>query len=214
MFLNATVLNERDRAARGIQERRVVAARGDAQRAGQGRAFRAAYLGDLSAFAGARARRSEGVGRALAAWRADRPARRRAGDRQGQHRHQGRPSSRRHGGSDMALAAADAPPAARLREAGAILFSKTTMPDYGMLSSGLSSFHKLARNPWNVARNPGGSSAAPPPPPPPVMGRCTSAPTSAARSACRPVGAASSGSSRAPAASRSIPPISAASPGR
>jgi Asp-tRNA(Asn)/Glu-tRNA(Gln) amidotransferase A subunit family amidase len=61
--------------------------------------------------------------------------------------------------SDMALAAADAPPAARLREAGAILFSKTTMPDYGMLSSGLSSFHKLARNPWNVARNPGGSSA-------------------------------------------------------
>jgi aspartyl-tRNA(Asn)/glutamyl-tRNA(Gln) amidotransferase subunit A len=28
-----------------------------------------------------------------------------------------------------------------------------------MLSSGLSSFHRLARNPWNVARNPGGSSA-------------------------------------------------------
>jgi aspartyl-tRNA(Asn)/glutamyl-tRNA(Gln) amidotransferase subunit A len=53
----------------------------------------------------------------------------------------------------------DAPPAARLREAGAIIFSKTTMPDYGMLSSGLSSFHALARNPWNLARNPGGSSA-------------------------------------------------------
>jgi len=30
----------------------------------------------------------------------------------------------------------DAPPAARLREAGAVIFSKTTMPDYGMLSSG------------------------------------------------------------------------------
>jgi Asp-tRNA(Asn)/Glu-tRNA(Gln) amidotransferase A subunit family amidase len=56
-------------------------------------------------------------------------------------------------------AAADAPPAARLREAGAILFAKTTMPDYGMLSSGLSSFHPLARNPWNLDRNPGGSSA-------------------------------------------------------
>jgi aspartyl-tRNA(Asn)/glutamyl-tRNA(Gln) amidotransferase subunit A len=56
-------------------------------------------------------------------------------------------------------AAADAPPAARLREAGAIRFAKTTMPDYGMLSSGLSSFHALARNPWNLARNPGGSSA-------------------------------------------------------
>lgn len=56
-------------------------------------------------------------------------------------------------------AAEDAPPAARLREAGAILLGKTTMPDFGMLSSGLSSFHALSRNPWNPARNPGGSSA-------------------------------------------------------
>ncbi len=53
----------------------------------------------------------------------------------------------------------DAPSAARLREAGAVMFSKTTMPDYGMLSSGLSSFHPLARNPWNVGKTPGGSSA-------------------------------------------------------
>src|ERR1035437_4836524 len=56
-------------------------------------------------------------------------------------------------------AAADAPPAARLREAGAVIFSKTTMPDYGMLSSGLSSFHPLTRNPWDLSKNPGGSSA-------------------------------------------------------
>jgi Asp-tRNA(Asn)/Glu-tRNA(Gln) amidotransferase A subunit family amidase len=56
-------------------------------------------------------------------------------------------------------AAADAPPAARLREAGAIIFTKTTMPDFGMLSSGLSSFHPLTRNPWNLSKNPGGSSA-------------------------------------------------------
>ena len=53
----------------------------------------------------------------------------------------------------------DAPPAARLREAGAICLGKTTMPDYGMLSSGLSSFHPLSRNPWDLAQNPGGSSA-------------------------------------------------------
>src|SRR5882724_4973370 len=53
----------------------------------------------------------------------------------------------------------DAPPAARLREAGAVIFSKTTMPDYGMLSSGLSSFHSLTRNPWDLSKNPGGSSA-------------------------------------------------------
>ncbi|MBX3655234.1 MAG: amidase, partial [Ramlibacter sp.] len=54
---------------------------------------------------------------------------------------------------------ADAPPAARLREAGAVMVTKTTMPDYGMLSSGLSSFHKLARNPWDLGKTPGGSSA-------------------------------------------------------
>jgi aspartyl-tRNA(Asn)/glutamyl-tRNA(Gln) amidotransferase subunit A len=56
-------------------------------------------------------------------------------------------------------APADSPPAARLREAGAVIFSKTTMPDYGMLSSGLSSFHPLTRNPWDLSKNPGGSSA-------------------------------------------------------
>ena len=56
-------------------------------------------------------------------------------------------------------AAADAPPAARLREAGAVMVAKSTMPDYGMLSSGLSSFHPLSRNPWDVSKGPGGSSA-------------------------------------------------------
>lgn len=53
----------------------------------------------------------------------------------------------------------DAPPAARLREDGVIIFAKTTMPDYGMLSSSLSSFHPLTRNPWDLSKNPGGSSA-------------------------------------------------------
>ncbi len=56
-------------------------------------------------------------------------------------------------------AAEDAPPVARLREAGAVIFSKTTMPDYGMLSSSASSFHALTRNPWNVTKTPGGSSS-------------------------------------------------------
>ena len=60
---------------------------------------------------------------------------------------------------DLVPAAADAPPAARLRESGAVIVAKTTMPDYGMLSSGLSSFHKLARNPWDRSKTPGGSSA-------------------------------------------------------
>jgi len=60
---------------------------------------------------------------------------------------------------DLVPAAADAPPAARVREAGGVIVAKTTMPDYGMLSSGLSSFHALARNPWDLGRTPGGSSA-------------------------------------------------------
>jgi aspartyl-tRNA(Asn)/glutamyl-tRNA(Gln) amidotransferase subunit A len=61
--------------------------------------------------------------------------------------------------TDLVPAAADAPPAARLREAGCVLLAKTTMPDWGMLSSGLSSFHPLTRNPWDLSKSPGGSSA-------------------------------------------------------
>ncbi len=61
--------------------------------------------------------------------------------------------------TELTPAAQDAPPSARLREAGSVIICKTTMPDYGMLSSGLSSFHPLTRNPWDVTRNPGGSSS-------------------------------------------------------
>jgi aspartyl-tRNA(Asn)/glutamyl-tRNA(Gln) amidotransferase subunit A len=61
--------------------------------------------------------------------------------------------------TELTPAAEDAPPSARLREAGAVILGKTTMPDYGMLSSGLSSFHALTRNPWDLTRNPGGSSS-------------------------------------------------------
>lgn len=60
---------------------------------------------------------------------------------------------------ELVPATEDAPAAARLREDGAVIFAKTTCPDYGMLSSGLSSFHPLSRNPWDTTRNPGGSSA-------------------------------------------------------
>ena len=61
--------------------------------------------------------------------------------------------------SQLTPAAADAPPAERVRAAGAVLVAKTTMPDMGMLTSGRSSFHPLTRNPWNPDWNPGGSSA-------------------------------------------------------
>jgi aspartyl-tRNA(Asn)/glutamyl-tRNA(Gln) amidotransferase subunit A len=56
-------------------------------------------------------------------------------------------------------AARDAPAAARLSEAGAVLVGKTTMPDFGMLSSGVSTLHGTTRSPWNLAWNPGGSSS-------------------------------------------------------
>ena len=40
-----------------------------------------------------------------------------------------------------------------------MILGKTTMPDYGMLSSGLSSLHGVTRNPWRLDRNTSGSSA-------------------------------------------------------
>jgi aspartyl-tRNA(Asn)/glutamyl-tRNA(Gln) amidotransferase subunit A len=60
--------------------------------------------------------------------------------------------------SILTPAAEDSPPVARVRDAGAIMVGRTTMPDFGMLSSGLSSYHPLGRNPWDLSRNPGGSS--------------------------------------------------------
>ena len=59
----------------------------------------------------------------------------------------------------LSPAADDAPASARLREDGAIIFAKTTCPDYAMLSSGVSSFHPLTCNPWDLTKNPGGSSS-------------------------------------------------------
>jgi Asp-tRNA(Asn)/Glu-tRNA(Gln) amidotransferase A subunit family amidase len=60
---------------------------------------------------------------------------------------------------DMTPSASDAPPTARVREAGCVLLGKTTMPDFGMLASGVSSLHGITRNPWNLARNSAGSSS-------------------------------------------------------
>jgi aspartyl-tRNA(Asn)/glutamyl-tRNA(Gln) amidotransferase subunit A len=62
-------------------------------------------------------------------------------------------------------------PAARLREAGAVLVTKTTMPDYGMLSSGLSSFHHRAQ-PLGSAPHPAAPAPAPARPQRLAMARC------------------------------------------
>lgn len=68
----------------------------------------------------------------------------------------------RHGtapNANRAKATADSPPASRLRDAGAVIVGKTTMPDFGMLAAGVSSLYGVTRNPWNVERNTGGSSS-------------------------------------------------------
>jgi Asp-tRNA(Asn)/Glu-tRNA(Gln) amidotransferase A subunit family amidase len=53
----------------------------------------------------------------------------------------------------------DGAPVRRLREAGATLFAKTSMPDFGLIGAGVSSQFGIIRNPWNPQLNPGGSSS-------------------------------------------------------
>lgn len=61
--------------------------------------------------------------------------------------------------TELVPAERDAPAAARLRSGGAVITTKTTMPDFGMLGSSVSSFHPRTANPWNTRRTPGGSSS-------------------------------------------------------
>lgn len=53
----------------------------------------------------------------------------------------------------------DSPIVARLKEAGAVIIGSTTMPDWGMLSSGVSSAHGITRSPLDPALTVGGSSS-------------------------------------------------------
>jgi aspartyl-tRNA(Asn)/glutamyl-tRNA(Gln) amidotransferase subunit A len=56
-------------------------------------------------------------------------------------------------------AALDAPATARLREAGAVILGKTTMPEFGWKGTSDSPLTGITRNPWNAACTTGGSSA-------------------------------------------------------
>ena len=52
----------------------------------------------------------------------------------------------------------DAPATARLCEAGAVLLGKTTTPEFGCKGETNSPLTGITRNPWNLAKTPGGSS--------------------------------------------------------
>lgn len=72
----------------------------------------------------------------------------------GMHWHHG---SALHG--EGILGHADGIPSSKLKVAGAIILGKTTMPDFGLSGSGVSSSHGIVRNPWGTEWNTGGSSA-------------------------------------------------------
>jgi aspartyl-tRNA(Asn)/glutamyl-tRNA(Gln) amidotransferase subunit A len=52
----------------------------------------------------------------------------------------------------------DAPATARLRESGAVLLGKTCTPEFGWKGVTDSALTGITRNPWNLAKTPGGSS--------------------------------------------------------
>src|SRR5436190_3552817 len=68
------------------------------------------------------------------------------------------PSRRGSLTSDPAPMKADAPAAARLREAGAVILGKTTLPEFGWIGACHSPLTGITRNPWKLDRTPGGSS--------------------------------------------------------
>lgn len=57
------------------------------------------------------------------------------------------------------VAHSNAPIVDRLEEQGLVIVGSTTMPDWGMLSSGVSSLHGITRNAWNRSLTAGGSSS-------------------------------------------------------
>jgi aspartyl-tRNA(Asn)/glutamyl-tRNA(Gln) amidotransferase subunit A len=70
----------------------------------------------------------------------------------------GWPNRRGSRTSDPAPCAADAPAVARLREQGAVILGKTTLPEFGWIGVCHSPLTGVTRNPWKLDRTTGGSS--------------------------------------------------------
>lgn len=62
-------------------------------------------------------------------------------------------------GVDPVVPTSDAPVTSRVLESGGVVLGSTVMPDWGMLSSGVSSLHGITRSPLNPAWTTGGSSS-------------------------------------------------------
>jgi aspartyl-tRNA(Asn)/glutamyl-tRNA(Gln) amidotransferase subunit A len=69
----------------------------------------------------------------------------------------GLPTRRGSKTSDVTAAQADSPGVARLREQGAVILGKTTMPEHGWIGVCHSPLTGITRNPWNLDHTPGGS---------------------------------------------------------
>ncbi|WP_433171101.1 amidase [Actinoallomurus sp. CA-150999] len=71
----------------------------------------------------------------------------------------GVPMTSGNAGVEPVVPELDAPIAARVVESGGVILGSTVMPDWGMLSSGVSSRHGISRSPWNASWTTGGSSS-------------------------------------------------------
>jgi aspartyl-tRNA(Asn)/glutamyl-tRNA(Gln) amidotransferase subunit A len=72
---------------------------------------------------------------------------------------QGEPTGKGSRTSSDEPARESAPMVARLVDAGAVVIGKTTTPEFGWKGTGISPRTGVTRNPWDPARNPGGSSS-------------------------------------------------------
>jgi aspartyl-tRNA(Asn)/glutamyl-tRNA(Gln) amidotransferase subunit A len=64
-----------------------------------------------------------------------------------------------HNGSEPLAPERNSPVADRVAESGGVVIGSTVMPDWGMLSSGVSSRHGVTRSPWEPSWTTGGSSS-------------------------------------------------------
>lgn len=71
----------------------------------------------------------------------------------------GVPMSAGHAGAEPVVPQHSSPIADRIAESGGVVVGSTVMPDWGMLSSGVSSRHGITRSPWDHRWTTGGSSS-------------------------------------------------------